>query len=67
MEEMHGGEMKDFDARLTTLYPMCVIQRRDIMRRDCIGAIQVLRNRDAGGGCLIFWKKALRRCNVQCY
>ena len=20
-----------------------------------------------GGGCLIFWKKALRRCNVQCY
>ena len=19
------------------------------------------------GGCLIFWKKALRRCNVQCY
>ena len=32
-----------------------------------IGAIQVLRNADGGGGCLIFWKKALRRCNVQCY
>ena len=31
------------------------------------GAIQVLRNTDGGGGCLIFWKKALRRCNVQCY
>ena len=31
------------------------------------GAIQVLRNADGGGGCLIFWKKALRRCNVQCY
>ena len=32
-----------------------------------LGAIQVLRNADGGGGCLIFWKKALRRCNVQCY
>ena len=31
------------------------------------GAIQVLRNADGGGGGLIFWKKALRRCNVQCY
>ena len=32
------------------------------------GAIQVLRNADGGGGgCLIFWKKALRRCNIQCY
>ena len=31
-----------------------------------LGAIQVLRNAD-GVGCLIFWKKALRRCNVQCY
>ena len=32
------------------------------------GAIQMLRNADGGGGgCLIFWKKALRRCNVQCY
>ena len=32
------------------------------------GAIQVFRNADGGGGgCLIFWKKALRRCNVQCY
>ena len=29
--------------------------------------IQVLRNADGGGGCLIFWKKALRRCNIQCY
>ena len=24
---------------------------------DDIGAIQVLRNADGGGGCLIFWKK----------
>ena len=32
-----------------------------------IGAIKVLRNTDGGGGCLIFWEKALRRCNVQCY
>ena len=33
-----------------------------------MGPIQVLRNADGGGGgCLIFWKKALRRCNVQCY
>ena len=29
-----------------------------------LGAIQVLRNADGGGGCLIFWKKAVRRCNV---
>ena len=61
MEEMHGGEMKDFDARLTTLYPMCVIQRRDIMRRDCIGAIQVLRNRDAGGGVSYFLEKSVTK------
>ena len=26
-----------------------------------LGAIQVLRNADGGGGCLIFWKKVLRR------
>ena len=26
-----------------------------------------LRNADGGGGCQIFRKKALRRCNVQCY
>ena len=32
-----------------------------------IGAVQVVRNADGGGGCLIFWGKALRRCNVQCY
>ena len=32
-----------------------------------LGAIQVLRNADGGGGCPIFRKKALRRCNVQCY
>ena len=32
------------------------------MVADFYGAIQVLRN--GGGGCLIFWKKALRRCNV---
>ena len=32
-----------------------------------IGAIQVLRNADGGGGCHIFWKKALRRCKVQRY
>ena len=32
-----------------------------------LGAIQVLRNADGGGGCPVFWKKALRRCNVQCY
>ena len=32
-----------------------------------IGAIQVLRNADGGGGCQIFQKKALRRCKVQCY
>ena len=31
------------------------------------GAIQVLRNADGGGGCQILRKKALRRCNVQCY
>ena len=40
------------------------------MYNDCdtlvstrIGAIQVLRNADGGegGGCLVFWKKALRR------
>ena len=29
----------------------------------------MLRNADGGGGggCLIFLKKALRRCNIQCY
>ena len=32
------------------------------MVADFYGAIQMLRN--GGGGCLIFWKKALRRCNV---
>ena len=32
-----------------------------------LGVIQVLRNAGGGGGCLIFWKKALRRCNIQCY
>ena len=32
-----------------------------------LGAIQVLRNADGGGGCQIFWEKALRRCKVQCY
>ena len=35
------------------------------------GTIQVLLNTDVGGGgglaCQIFWKKALRRCKVQCY
>ena len=32
------------------------------------GAIQVLRNAGGGGGCPIFReKKALRRCNIQCY
>ena len=36
-------------------------------KKTHLGAIQVLRNADGGGGCLIFWKKALRRCNVQCY
>ena len=29
-----------------------------------MGPIQVLRNADGGGGCLIFWKKALRRCTL---
>ena len=37
------------------------------VKSNMLGAIQVLRNTDGGGGCLIFWKKALRRCNVQCY
>ena len=32
-----------------------------------IGAIQVLRNADGGGGFKIFQKKALPRCKVQCY
>ena len=32
-----------------------------------LGAIQVLRNADGGGGCQFFWGKALRRCKVQCY
>ena len=32
-----------------------------------LGAIQVLRNADGGGGCQIFREKALRRCKVQCY
>ena len=27
----------------------------------------MLRNADGGGGCQIFWRKALRRCKVQCY
>ena len=46
---------------------MCVRDRVhvDVCVRVYLGAIQVLRNAD--GGCLIFWKKALRRCNVQCY
>ena len=37
------------------------------IHNTCMGAIQVLRNADGGGGCHIFWKKVLRRCNVQCY
>ena len=32
-----------------------------------LGAIQVLRNADGGGGCQIFREKELRRCKVQCY
>ena len=32
-----------------------------------LGAMQVLRNADGGGGCQIFGEKALRRCKVQCY
>ena len=27
----------------------------------------MLRNADGGGGCQIFQKKTLRRCNAQCY
>ena len=36
-------------------------------RPSLLGAIQVLRNADGGGGCQILWKKALLRCKVQCY
>ena len=32
-----------------------------------LGAIQLLRNADGGGGCQIFLEKVLRRCKVQCY
>ena len=33
-----------------------------------LGAIQVLRNADGGGGGVLFsGEKTLRRCNVQCY
>ena len=32
-----------------------------------LGAIQVLRHSDGGGGGSYFPEKALRRCNVQCY
>ena len=34
---------------------------------DILGAIQVLRNADGGGGVSDFLEKALRRCNVYCY
>ena len=48
-----------------------VVPHSNLTTAGCSGAIQVLRNADGGGGvgggCLIFWKKALRRCNVQCY
>ena len=37
------------------------------LEKQALGAIQVLRNADGGGGYQIFRKKALRRCNVQCY
>ena len=36
-------------------------------RETVLGAIQVLRNADGGGGCQIFRKKVLRRCKVQRY
>ena len=39
--------------------PAILVQKREIQAPG-----QVLRN---VWGCLIFWKKALRRCNVQCY
>ena len=44
---------------------------RTIINYPCsslLGAIQVLRNADrGGGGCQLFQKKALRRCKVQRY
>ena len=36
-------------------------------RHGVLGAIQVLRNADGGGGCQVFRKIALRRCNIQRY
>ena len=42
------------------------VNRRSLLSGG-YGAIQVLRNADGVGGCQIFRKKALRRCNVQCY
>ena len=47
---------------------LCILQAFEYFQDIwLLGAIQVLRNVDGGGGCPIFWKKALRRCNVQCY
>ena len=34
------------------------------MAKSYLGAIQVLRNADGGGGVTFFRKKALRRCKV---
>ena len=42
------------------------ILKLDFVTQEVLGAIQVLRNADGGGG-QIFQKKALRRCKVQCY
>ena len=49
-----------------------------VERYKYLGMIIHVRNHDSGpfkcyvtqlevGGCQIFWKKTLRRCNVQCY
>ena len=52
---------------LIALLCIIVLWQSSKPNKEYFGAIQVLRNADGGGGGLIFWKKALRRCNVQRY
>ena len=43
------------------------LRRKSDRKPYVIGAIQVLRNAEGGGGGQIFQKKALQRCKVQRY
>ena len=55
LEEGHGHSMVELQVTFIILL--------FLMSELCflLGAIQVLRNADGGGGCLIFWKKSVTK------